>query len=351
MLIAPIVLLLVPPAPPQATVEDARGYVCYRAPGPIAVDGRLDDPGWAGIPWTEPFVDIEGDLKPLPPFQTRAKMAWDDEFFYIAADLEEPHVWGTLTEHDSVIFRDNDFEVFLDPDGDHHLYGEFEINALNTGWDLLLVRPYRDGGPVVDSWEMPGSKTAVHVRGTINDPSDKDEGWSIEIAIPWRVLEELASKAGHPADGDYWRVNFSRVEWQHRLVEGRYAKVPDTREDNWVWSPQGVIDMHRPGYWGDVQFSTAPVGSVSFRPDPSRPARAFLLQVNEAQREFRRTNGRWATSAEELGIDAKDFPSFGIELTSVGYDASVEAPGIGGGEPRRWTIREDSRITAAPIRP
>ena len=51
-------------------------------------------------------------------------------YFYVAAEMEEPHVWGTLTQHDAVIFQDNDFEVFIDPDGDNHEYYEFEINAL-----------------------------------------------------------------------------------------------------------------------------------------------------------------------------------------------------------------------------
>ena len=65
------------------------------------------------------FQDIEGDKKPRPRFRTRAKMLWDDQFFYVAAELEEPHVWATLTKHDSVIFHDNDFEIFIDPDGDN----------------------------------------------------------------------------------------------------------------------------------------------------------------------------------------------------------------------------------------
>ena len=74
-------------------------------------------------------------------------MLWDDQYFYVGAELEEPDVWVTLTEHDSVIFRDNDFEVFIDPNSDNHEYYEFEINALGTFWDLLLPPPYKDGGP------------------------------------------------------------------------------------------------------------------------------------------------------------------------------------------------------------
>ena len=117
------------------------------APRRSANRRRIDDAAWQAAPWTDGFVDIEGDRKPQPRFRTRVKMLWDDEHFYVAAELEEPHVWGTLTKHDSVIFHDNDFEVFIDPDGDNHEYYEFEINALNTEWDLFLKKPYRDGGP------------------------------------------------------------------------------------------------------------------------------------------------------------------------------------------------------------
>src|SRR5436853_6163025 len=142
-------------------------YTCLRAANPIQIDGRLDDPAWRNAPWTGWFVDIQGAKRganqPSPRFRTRVKMLWDDRYFYVAAELEEPHVWATLTEHDSVIFHDNDFEVFLDPNSDNHEYYEFEMNALNTTWDLLLPRPYKDGGKPINSWEIPGLKSAVHV--------------------------------------------------------------------------------------------------------------------------------------------------------------------------------------------
>ena len=64
-----------------------RHYICYRARKPLAIDGRLDDPAWADAAWTEEFVDIEGDVRPRPRFRTRAKMLWDDEYFYVGAQL------------------------------------------------------------------------------------------------------------------------------------------------------------------------------------------------------------------------------------------------------------------------
>ena len=138
---------------PVPTVEfDPATYLCPRVEIPPVIDGRVDDPAWEKAPWTGEFLDIEGPAKPRPRLGTRARMVWDDEYFYVAARMEEPHVWATLTERDAVIYHDNDFEIFIDPDGDNHRYYELEINALGTVWDLFLVRPYRDGGPAVNAW-------------------------------------------------------------------------------------------------------------------------------------------------------------------------------------------------------
>jgi hypothetical protein len=279
-----------------------RSYLCNKVQNPISIDGNLEKPVWHSAPWTDEFVDIEGDKKPKPRFRTRAKMLWDDTYFYIAAYLDEPHVWGTLTEHDSVIFHDNDFEVFLDPDGDNHLYAELEINALNTTWDLLLIKPYRDGGPPVNGWEILGLKTAVEIHGTLNDPSDTDKGWSVEMALPWKSLGEISGiQKCPPKTGEQMRINFSRVEWHTTIENGKYVKVPKTPEDNWVWSPHGVIDMHRPELFGVVQFADGP---AELRPYPGLPEREALMRIYHAQHAYRNTHNEWAShlSLLDLGI-------------------------------------------------
>jgi len=321
-----------------------RGYVCYRATGPITIDGRLNEESWQQVPWTEDFVDIEGDAKARPRFRTRAKMLWDDHYYYVAAELEEPHVWATHTQHDSVIFEDNDFEIFIDPNGDNHEYYEFEINALNTGWDLFLVKPYRDGGPALNSWEIPGLKTAVHVDGTLNDPRDVDKGWSVELAIPWKVLGEAAHRPAPPREGHQWRVNFSRVEWKHEIFEGKYRKLAKEKEDNWVWSPQGVIDLHRPEMWGYVQFTRGQPGSVKFVPDPTGEARHLLHQVYYKQRAFQQKQKRWANSLAELGL--ADLAAVRLQVTDSLFEASVQAKTPAG--VRRLHIRQDSLVWETP---
>jgi hypothetical protein len=315
------------------------------------VDGRLDDAAWREAPWTSDFVDIEGDARPRPPLRTRAKMLWDDQAFYIGAEMAEPGLWATLTRHDSVIFKDHDFEVFIDPNGDSHEYYEFEINALGTFWDLLLPRPYKDGGRAVDAWEIPGLRSAVHLEGTLDDPADIDRGWTVELAFPWRVLGELARRDAPPKDGDQWRVNFSRVEWSLRVAGGVYEKVPGTKESNWVWSPQGVVDMHRPETWGYIQFSSATrsANAPAFRPDASLPARRWLHEVYYAQRDYRHRHGRWARTLDELGVAAPSGAELGaatLELTSDLFQARVELHSASGIQ--LWNIRQDALVWRDP---
>lgn len=219
-------------------------YPCHFTKTPPVIDGHLNDPVWRKAPWTSDFVDIEGPGKPVPRFRTRVKMLWDHQYLYIAAELQEPDVKATLTQHDSVIFKDNDFEVFLKPLPDTPSYYEFEMNALNTGWDLYLAKPYRLGGKADNSWDIQGLRTAVAIQGTLNNSSDADEGWTLEIAYPLTAFQNRQDVPA-PHAGTQWRINFSRVEW----------KAGQPREDNWVWSPQGVIDMHVPERWGYLDFT------------------------------------------------------------------------------------------------
>jgi hypothetical protein len=325
------------------------GYVAPRAAAPPVIDGRLDDPAWTVAPWTAAFVDIAdvigGPSRPAPALGTRARMIWDDRAFYVAADLAEPHLWSTITAHDAVIFRDHDFEVFVDPDGDTHQYYEFEINARGAFWDLFLPLPYRAGGKAIDSYEMPGLQSAVRLDGTLNDPRDTDRGWTVEVAFPWAAFGPDQRAPAVPKPGDQWRVNFSRVEWTLDVVDGRYLKRPGVPEHNWVWSPQGVVDMHRPERWGYVQFAAS--AADPFVPDAAWPARQWLQAVCEAQRAYRDAHGEYA-ALDALGVpapaDVDATLSRGIVTRTHAslFEATVDSRA--GGRTATWHIRQDGRV-------
>jgi hypothetical protein len=326
-------------AVPIPTIEfSPKKYVCYKTSDSINVDGKMEESAWLKAEWTDDYVDIEGAVKPTPRFRTRCKMLWDENYLYIAAEIQEPDIWSNVKNRDDVIFYDNDFEVFIDPDGDTHRYSEFEMNALNTVWDLLLVQPYRDTkNAAIDAWDFKGLKTGVSVNGTINKPGDVDKNWTVEIAFPWKAFKEIAETAAPPNDNDQWRINFSRVEWKTEVIEGKYQKQIDPAtgkpfpEDNWVWSPQGVVNMHYPEMWGYVQFSKEAVGSAktSFIENKDEAAKWFLRNIYYKESSYFEKHGVFTTSVNELGIELKNIPGFimppVIECTTDMFEASLKS--------------------------
>jgi len=335
-----------------AIVFNPGEYVCYSA-DEIEIDGLLGEEPWVESEWTSDFVDIEGDLKPKPLSRTRVKMLWNEECLFIAAEIEEPHIWARLRQKDTVIYMDNDFEVFIDPDGDTHCYYEIEVNSFNTTWDLLLTKPYRDNGRAISSWDMKGVRSAIRIDGTINDPSDIDLNWVLEMALPLSSLKECGN---YPHEGTQWRINFSRVNWRSVIDNGCYKKDIDPAtgknypEYNWVWSPQGVINMHYPEMWGYVQFTEtmAGDGSVDFNRDPDEVLKWDLRELYYAQRKFAAENARYTanlTLLHNFGYDKSiDLPV--IRLTDFGFEASVRSRHSG----LYWIIDNHGRVYSQNIK-
>jgi len=269
------------------------------------IDGDINDAVWQKAMWTKDFVDIEGDLKPKPSLATKTKMLWDDSCLYIAAQISDPQVWATLKKHDEIVFRDNDFEVFIDPNNTTHHYFELEFNALNTVFDLFLNKPYRNLGAALINWNAEGLRSAVRVQGTLNDPNDVDQGWTIEIAIPFRAIS-IGNNVQVPKNGNIWRINFSRVEWDAKFRDGEYVKLKDAKgnnlpEHNWVWSAQGVVNMHYPERWGYLQFSRSN-NTQTFVLPYAEEQKKYLWLIYYREQEWLAKHGNYNTSLQQFGL-------------------------------------------------
>ena len=336
------------------TPDDFSKYVCHFASSPIIIDGKLNEPAWKNIPFSSDFIDIEGPTKPTPPLQTRIKMTWDNDYLYIAALLEAQDIWATYKQRESIIFHENDFEVFIDPDGDTHNYYEIEINALNTVWDLMLTKPYRDHGKALTSWNLNGMQSAVFLDGTLNNPSDKDHHWSVELALPWSGLLKTG-KQKMPVEGDLWKMNFSRVQWSLEVSNGKYhkRKKPETGnylpENNWVWSPQGVINMHRPETWGYVLFSKNKTYEPTdqFTLPRSEWCKWELRKVYYAQKRFKQKHQKYALSLSQLDYKNDYCKQDSIILLhdTSGYRAHIQAKG----QKIIWEINAEGKVYTIPF--
>lgn len=260
--------------------ENIPRYKAHRVEMPPVIDGKLDDDAWQNAMRSSSFVDlIHGS--PVK-FDTRAAVLWDDRFLYVAYWIEETKVAATLTIRDAPIYQDNDVELFIaGRDG----YYEFEINALATIYEVLFfweeafrnygyhklpgldpnvkgVRPFNGVGYKNHprgrrigfwNWDYPGLQKAVALQGTINNHKDEDQGWTVELALPWSGLEILALGDGRslpPKDGDVWRMDFSRFNTYKRSTND---------SGGWAWSSHGVWDSHVPECFTFVEFSTKAV--------------------------------------------------------------------------------------------
>jgi len=260
---------------PCPSNEIAR-YTAFRVTEPIHIDGKLNEPAWKAAPTSPRFVDIITGQPVI--HDTRAAVLWDDQYLYVSYRVEEPFVHAKFTNHNDFIYQDNDVECFI---AGRDAYYEFEINAFNTCYEVFFVWEdtfERSGLSKLPEFEraklvpfngvgftnhfrgrrlgnfnhaFPGLKTAVHVDGTINNDADRDGGWTVELAFPWKSMKWLATdgRALPPKEGDVWRMDFSRFN--------TYKEAPPANDSGgWFWTRHGVWDSHIPECFAYITFST-----------------------------------------------------------------------------------------------
>ena len=221
-------------------------YVCHKAAGPVVVDGRLDEAAWQRVEGIGEFV-VFNPPPDTATCRTEAKLLWDDGYFYIGFACEDPDVWATLTERDLPLYPEEAVEAFIDPDGDALNYIELQVNAINNVRDIMVEDIYGEKDFANwGRWNIEGLRTGIYVDGTLNDASDLDSGWSVEIAIPWEGFGPAVERIHvPPKTGDVWRINLYRYE---RI--GR-----SDRPELIGWSYTGKPSFHVPERFGIIRFS------------------------------------------------------------------------------------------------
>jgi Carbohydrate family 9 binding domain-like len=251
-------------------------YAIQKTATPPALDGRADSPPWQNAARSPRFVDMLSGGPAI--LGTTAAALWDDTALYVAFWVDEPYPTARLTERDSLIFQENDVEVFVDT-GD--AYYEFEMNARNTVYEVLFI--WQDAYSRVDpaqfpldkaiafggnfdrtethfwrgthprglrwafpSYDLPGLRSATHIDGALNDPAVVSRGWTAEIAIPWAGMRSWSGKTVPPKPGDAWRIFFGRFQ---KLQLGH-----STVGAAWSWDVIGSPDNHLPERFTPVRF-------------------------------------------------------------------------------------------------
>ena len=207
--------------------------------GGITLDGVLDEPAWQRAANTGVFVNtLTGGQA---TFTASARVGWDDDNLYVAFEVADDYLKSAFRERDDHLWEADVVEIMADPGGDGRNYFEMQVSPRNVVFDTRYDTR-RNPGPIGHAdWDS-GLRSAVALRGEVDD-DDEDQGYTVEIAIPWASFAAGTPPASRPAADEVWRVNFY---------------VMDAREAGQraaAWSPPRVGDFHVPARFGALRFA------------------------------------------------------------------------------------------------
>lgn len=219
----------------QAQVPE---YQVKRAPSKIIVDGRADEVAWRHANTLElqfPWAAQTGAKQ-----KTVARLLWDDENLYVVYDCTDADIVAHHDQRDDPTYKDDAVEIFISPDPKQEFYYGLEMNAKATLYDYFYAFPQL----LIARLDFTGVQLATHLRGTLNQTSDKDQGWTLELAIPWKNFVELSKTTLPPAAGSTWYANLNR--WD--------GTEPNRRLSVWSDPQLPKPNPHNPKRFGKLTF-------------------------------------------------------------------------------------------------
>lgn len=221
-----------------AAAEPVPRYEVKWAPSAIVIDGKLDESAWKAAN-TAQFV-FPWDKQTGAKQKTIARLLWDDENLYVGYECEDTDIVAHYAKRDDPTYKDDAVEIFINPDPSQtdYYYG-LEMNAKAVLYDYFCVFAKH----FLKRFNLEGAHLATNLRGTLNQTGDKDEGWSLEVSIPWKNFEEIAKKLP-PETGSYWTANLNR--WD--------GTEPNRRLSQWSNSGADRPNPHVPTRFGQLVF-------------------------------------------------------------------------------------------------
>jgi hypothetical protein len=227
-----------PPLAQRSNLPPIPSYEVHRAKTPPRIDGTLDDAAWADakpVTFVFPWENQTGKKQ-----KTTARLTWDNDNLYVAYECEDSDITATRTQRDEPTYMDDAVELFIGPTNVKNLYLGFEMNVRGALYDYLYPFPQR----FIKNYNVQGIQIATAMRGTLNNSADQDQGWSLEVAIPWRAFSDLIDNPV-PKIGDRWIANMNR--WDGTRPDRRLSQ----------WSDSGLVraDPHYPDRFGQLLFA------------------------------------------------------------------------------------------------
>jgi hypothetical protein len=179
------------PVSASAPIPTARAV---RVAAAITVDGRLNESAWSGAAPITRFLQRDPDEGAPASELTAVRILYDEQHIYFGVECRDSNPQGiraTELRRDNWLGSDDIFEIILDTFYDRRNGYLFRINPRGTQYDATIT----DEGQTTNSnWD---EKWESHAE-------IGDEGWTAEIAIPFKSVRFLSD------EDIVWGVNFHR---------------------------------------------------------------------------------------------------------------------------------------------
>jgi hypothetical protein len=220
------------PAPKRVVVPKLQGAV--------TVDGDLNEAVWAKAAVLSPF--FQNDDSASEREKTAVRIWHDDSALYLGWTCTDSDIQATFTARDSKFWEEEVVEFFVTSQTLNR-YFELQWNPLGGVFDAIIDNKLDQRGVSTNftgdwSFTAKGMKSAVKVKGTVGNSSDKDQTWSVEVVLPFADLGEPT-----PKPKAVWRANFYRFNRE----KGRSPELLS-------WSPTRLPGFHQPSRFGYLEF-------------------------------------------------------------------------------------------------
>ena len=243
----------------SAISEDSqrKSFDIARAETAPVIDGRLDDAVWRSAAVVDDFHMTSPTNGATPTEVTLVRVAYDDEYLYIAADLRDSHpedIQALQLIQGRLFFSDDRFWVTLDSFNTQRNDYFFQVNANGVRREALR----ENNSSFIEEWT-----TIWHAESAVHE-----NGWATEIAIPFKSIS-------FDPNSETWGINFGRGiarKQEYNLWSSH------ERQD---WPAYGgqvngireiVLSQHRDIEHGDETMNIEPSLDIRYRFTPSLSA-------------------------------------------------------------------------------
>jgi hypothetical protein len=216
--------------PAQSAAAPLPVMVAKYTPTPIKLDGSLDDPAWKNACVYTMYLPADVKEKCLAE-NGEVRLAWDDQYLYIGVKYYDSDIIAEGRQDQLMHFELGDLcEVFVKND---HFTWYWELYGTPLGYKTNLFFPGSGhcGLPSAKNYKC-GLKVAAQVKGTVNNWKDKDDYFTVELAMP---IKDLTALGGSFGPGEPWRILVARYNYS-RYIDMRGPELsssPKLAETNY----------------------------------------------------------------------------------------------------------------------